>query len=151
MLSLTFTQSTPNNPQITNKSIKAPRVISLQPPYTPSYLQHWSHQEMAHPRLFSSDFPSFSSLLLLDHTGPLIFFFSFLSTHRPPVISNRTKFYSICPPLPSQTFSLQCKIMQHYVIQLYNIMQHNIIRGDISPHIRRLIVVNDRFCDDDCP
>ena len=43
------------------------------------------------------------------------------------------------------------QIMQHYVIQLYNIMQHYIIRCDISPHIRRLIVVNNRFCGDDCP
>ena len=48
-------------------------------------------------------------------------------------------------------FAVECKIMQHYVIHLYKIMQHNIIRGDISPHIRRLIVVNDRFCGDGCP
>ena len=44
-----------------------------------------------------------------------------------------------------------CKIMQHYVIKLYNIRQHWIIRGDISPHIRSLIVVDDRFCGDNCP
>ena len=51
----------------------------------------------------------------------------------------------------SNFFAARCKIMQHYVMQLYNIMQHYIIRGDISPHIRRLIVVNDLFCGDNCP
>ena len=38
--------------------------------------------------------------------------------------------------------------MQHYVTNLYNIMQHYVIRGDISPHFRRLIAVNDRFSGD---
>ena len=51
----------------------------------------------------------------------------------------------------SKFFAAGYKIMQHYVIQLYNNMPHYIIRGDISPHIRRLIVVNDRFCGDNCP
>ena len=35
--------------------------------------------------------------------------------------------------------------MQHYVTNLYKIMQHYVIRGNISPHFRRLIAVNDRF------
>ena len=38
--------------------------------------------------------------------------------------------------------------MQHYVTNLYNIMQHYVIRDDISPHFRRRIAVNDRFCGD---
>ena len=36
--------------------------------------------------------------------------------------------------------------MQHYVKNSYNIMQHYVIRGDISPHFRRLVAVSDRFC-----
>ena len=44
--------------------------------------------------------------------------------------------------------SAGCKIMQHYVTNLYNIMQRYVIRGDISPYFRRLIAVNDRFCCD---
>ena len=52
-------------------------------------------------------------------------------------------------PVPSQTFSPPgCIIMQHYVTNLHNIMQHYVVRGDISPHFRRLIAVNDRFCGD---
>ena len=47
--------------------------------------------------------------------------------------------------LQSNFFGAGCKIMQHYVTNLYNIMQHYVIRGDISPHFRRLIAVNDRF------
>ena len=43
-----------------------------------------------------------------------------------------------------QNYATSCdKIIQYYATLL--------IRGDISPHIRRLIVVNDRFCDDDYP
>ena len=42
-------------------------------------------------------------------------------------------------------FATGCKSMQHYVIKLYNNMQHYIIRGVISPHIRLLIVMNYRF------
>ena len=38
--------------------------------------------------------------------------------------------------------------MQRYVANLYNIMQRYVIRGDISPHFRRLIAVSDRFCGD---
>ena len=45
----------------------------------------------------------------------------------------------------SNFFAAGCKIMQHYVIKFYDIMQHCIIRGDISPHIRGLIVVNERL------
>ena len=45
-------------------------------------------------------------------------------------------------------FAAGCIIMQHYVTNLYNIMQHHVIRGDISPHFRRLGAVNDRFCGD---
>ena len=41
-----------------------------------------------------------------------------------------------------------CKIMQHYVTNSHTIVQHYVIRGDISPHFRRLIAVNDRFCGD---
>ena len=48
----------------------------------------------------------------------------------------------------SNFFVAGCIIMQHYVTNLYNIMQHYVIRGDISPHFRRLISVNDRFCGD---
>ena len=48
----------------------------------------------------------------------------------------------------SNFFAAGCKIMQHYVTNLYNIVQHYVIRGDISPHFRRLIAVNDRFCGD---
>ena len=48
-------------------------------------------------------------------------------------------------------FAAGCKTMQYYVIQLYNIMQQYIICGDISSHIHRLIVVNDRFCGDNGP
>ena len=48
----------------------------------------------------------------------------------------------------SNHFAAGCKIMQHYVTNLYNIMQHYVIRGDISQHFRRLIAVNDRFCSD---
>ena len=43
--------------------------------------------------------------------------------------------------LPSQTYSPPDA-------KLCNIMQHYVIRGDISPHFHRLIVVNDRFCGD---
>ena len=35
--------------------------------------------------------------------------------------------------------------MQHYVTNLYNIMRHYVIRGDISPQFRRRIAVNNRF------
>ena len=56
--------------------------------------------------------------------------------------------YAMKEPTQSNFFAAGYKIMQHYVIKLYNIMQHCIIRGDISPHIRRHIVVNDRFCGD---
>ena len=45
----------------------------------------------------------------------------------------------------SNFFAAECKIMQHYVTNLFNIMQHYVIRGDISPHFRRLIALNDRF------
>ena len=45
-------------------------------------------------------------------------------------------------------FVARCIIMQHYVTNLYNTMQHYVIRGDISPHFRRFIAVNDRFCGD---
>ena len=48
----------------------------------------------------------------------------------------------------SNFFAAGCKIMQHYVTNLYKIMQHYVIRGDISPHFRRLIAVNGRFCGD---
>ena len=48
----------------------------------------------------------------------------------------------------SNFFAAGFKIMQHYVMNLYNIMQHYVNRGDISPHFRRLIAVNDRFCGD---
>ena len=48
----------------------------------------------------------------------------------------------------SNFFAAGCIIMQHYVTNLYNIMQHYVIRGDISPHFRRLIAVYDRFCGD---
>ena len=54
----------------------------------------------------------------------------------------------ICKSTQSNFFAAGCKIMQHYVTNLYNIMQHYVIRGDISPHFRRLIAVNDRFCGD---
>ena len=45
-------------------------------------------------------------------------------------------------------FAAGCKIMQHYVTNLYNIMQQYVIRGDISPHFHRPIAVNDIFCGD---
>ena len=48
----------------------------------------------------------------------------------------------------SDFFAAGCKIMQHYVTNLYHIMQYYVIRGDISPHFRRLIAVNDSFCGD---
>ena len=38
--------------------------------------------------------------------------------------------------------------MQNYATLCDKIIQQYIIRGDISPHIRRLIVVIDRFCGD---
>ena len=55
-----------------------------------------------------------------------------------------------CSLEPSQSnfFAAGCKVMQHHVTNLYNIMQHYVIRGDISPHFRRLIAVSDRFCGD---
>ena len=61
--------------------------------------------------------------------------------------------YFLCSFYVSQSNFMQkwCKIRQHYVIKLYNIIQYCIIRGNVSPHIRRLIVVNDRFCGDNCP
>ena len=37
----------------------------------------------------------------------------------------------------SNFFAAGCKIMQHYMTNLYNIMQHYVIRGDISPYFRR--------------
>ena len=41
-----------------------------------------------------------------------------------------------------QNYATLCdKIIQHY-------MQHCVIPGEISPHIRRHIVVNDCFCGD---
>ena len=46
----------------------------------------------------------------------------------------------------SNFFAAGCKLMQHYVTNLYNIMQHYVIRGDITPHFHRLIAVNSRFC-----
>ena len=51
---------------------------------------------------------------------------------------------------PVKIFRRRMQNLQHYVIKVYNIMQHYITRGDISPHIRRLIAVNDRFCGDNC-
>ena len=48
----------------------------------------------------------------------------------------------------SNFFATGCKIMTHYVTYLYNIMQHYVIRRDISPHFRRLIAVNNRFTGD---
>ena len=48
----------------------------------------------------------------------------------------------------SNFFAAGCIIMQHYATNLYNIMQHYVIRGDKSPHFRRLIAVNNRFCGD---
>ena len=53
---------------------------------------------------------------------------------------SQTLFMTLFPP--SQTFSppdatLCDKFIQHYVI-----------RGDTSPHFRRLTAVNDRFCGD---
>ena len=48
----------------------------------------------------------------------------------------------------SNFFAAGCIIMQHYVTNLYNIMQHYVIRGNISPHFRCLSAVNDHFCGD---
>ena len=55
---------------------------------------------------------------------------------------------TIIKPTQSNFFAAGCIIMQHYVTNLYNIMQHYVIRGDISPNFRRLIAVNNRFCGD---
>ena len=52
------------------------------------------------------------------------------------------------PSSQSNFFAAGCEIMQHYVTNLYNIRQHYVIRGDISPNFRRLIAVNDRFSGD---
>ena len=38
--------------------------------------------------------------------------------------------------------------MQNYATLCGKFIQHYVIRGDISPHFRRLIAVNDCFCDD---
>ena len=48
----------------------------------------------------------------------------------------------------SNCFAAGDKIMQHYETNLYNIKQHYVNRGDLWPHFRRLIAVNDRFCGD---
>ena len=55
---------------------------------------------------------------------------------------------SCCFNNQSNFYAVGCKIMQHYVTKLYNIMQHYVIRGDIPPHFRRIIAVNNRFCGD---
>ena len=38
--------------------------------------------------------------------------------------------------------------MHNYATLWDKFIQHYVIRGDISPYFRRLIVVNDRFCGD---
>ena len=38
--------------------------------------------------------------------------------------------------------------MHNYATLRDKFMQHYVVRGDISPHFRRHIAVNDRFCGD---
>ena len=38
--------------------------------------------------------------------------------------------------------------MQNYATLCDKFIQHYVVRGDISPHFRRLIAVNNRFCGD---
>ena len=53
--------------------------------------------------------------------------------------------YNIGRTFPVKLFRLR---MQNYGTFCDKFLQHYVIRGDVSPHFRRLIAVNDRFCGD---
>ena len=61
------------------------------------------------------------------------------------ILERKTKLMRTLKNLHLHLVKLFRRRMQNYAILSDKFIQHYVIRGDISPHFRRLITVNDRF------